>query len=121
MRIRFPIRVLQPVVRYLKREEKRLVKTKEKLQKEDPFADTSRVDDNAPDTDAAEQFGHARITALIEEINKSLIRVRKALARIKIGKYGICKDCGRMISTDRLAADPTAEHCLKCEKKRSRA
>ncbi len=119
MRIKFPFKVLQPVMRYLKREEKKLIKRKQGLQKEDPFADPARVDDNAPDTDAAEQFGHARVTALVGEINKNLIRVRKALARIKLGRYGICKGCRQMISTDRLAADPTAEFCLKCEKKRS--
>lgn len=119
--IKFPFKVLKPVVSYLRREEKRLAKRKEKLEREDPFADVSRVNDNAPDTDAAEQFGHARISALVGEINKNLVRIRKALTRIKIGKYGVCKGCDKMINTDRLAADPSVEHCLKCEKKRSSA
>jgi len=117
---KFPFKVLKPLWQYLKREEKKLVKRKKKLEKEDPFRDPERVNDNAAsDQDAAEQFGHARIRALTGEINKNLIRIKKTLARIKIGKYGICKDCHKMINTDRLAADPTAEYCLKCQAKRS--
>ena len=115
--IRFPFKVLRPIWQHLRQEEKKLLKRKKELEKEDPFRDTGRIDDNAAsDQDAAEQFGHARVTALVGEVNKNLIRVRKALARIKIGKYGICKGCGRMIDTDRLAADPTVEYCLECEK-----
>lgn len=117
--IKFPFKVLRPIWQYLKHEERRLLKRKASLQKEDPFADTGRVDDNAAsDTDAAEQFGHARISALVLEINKSLIRIRKALSRIKIGRYGLCKRCGEVIDTERLAVDPTVDYCLKCEKKR---
>jgi len=40
-----------------------------------------------------------------------------------LGKYGICANCKRMIDTDRLAVNPTAEFCMSCEtrieKKRS--
>jgi len=118
--IKFPFKVLRPVWQYLKHQEKKLVKTKKELQKEDPFVNADRVNDNAAsDTDAAEQYGHARISALTSEINKNLIRIRKTLTRIKIGRYGTCKGCGKMINTDRLAADPTVEYCLECEKKRS--
>ena len=118
--IKFPFKALKPIWHYLKREEKKLIKRKKKLQKEDPFSDTSRVNDNAAsDREAAEQFGHARVSALLLEINKNLIRIKKSLSRIKIGKYGICKRCRKMIDTERLATDPTAEHCLECEKKRS--
>ena len=117
--IKFPFKILEPVRRYLKREEKKLVKRKKDLEKEDPFKDSNRVNDNAPDTDVDEQVSHARVTALLAEINKNLIRIRQALTRIKIGKYGLCKDCAKMINTERLAVDPAVERCLKCEKKRS--
>ena len=119
--IKFPFKVLEPIWRHLKHEEKKLEKERKGLEKEDPFADNSRIDDNAAsDADAAEQFGHARVSALTSEINKNLVRIRKTLTRIKIGKYGTCKCCGKMIDTDRLAADPTVEYCLECEKKRSK-
>lgn len=116
--IKIPVKVLKPVWQYLKREQRKLAKRKKELEKQDPFSQPDRANDNAAsDQEAAEQSGHARIRALISEINKSLIRIKKALARIKIGKYGLCRVCGKMINTDRLAADPTAGRCLKCEKK----
>ena len=118
--IKFPFKILRPVWSYLKTEEKKLKKRKKALEKEDPFSNTDRLMDNAAsDTEAAEEVGHERVSALKKEIDKSLIRIKKALARIKIGKYGVCKDCAKVIDTDRLAADPTAAYCLKCEKKRS--
>lgn len=120
--MKFPFKVLKPLWHHLKREEKKLIQRKKSLEKEDPFTDPSRVNDNAAsDKDAAEQFGHARISALLAEINKSLIRIRKALSRIKIGQYGLCKRCRKMIDTERLAVDPTVEYCLSCEKKRTKA
>jgi DnaK suppressor protein len=79
------------------------------------------VTDNAsPDTDAAEQFGHARVSAIKEQLDKKMIQTKKALARVKIGKYGICEDCGKMIDTDRLMIYPEATLCVKCETKREK-
>jgi len=92
---------------------------KKSLAEADPFADPSRVIDNAaPDTDAEEQFGHQRVSAIKMRIDRQLIQVRKALARIKIGKYGICESCGKMIDTDRLMVMPEATLCAECAKKK---
>jgi len=44
--------------------------------------------------------------------------VRKTLTRIKLGRYGICEECHKMIDTDRLAIDLTAEYCVKCAVKK---
>lgn len=116
---KFPARVLAPVNHFLTSKLKTLEKRKKEISSEDPFKDTSRILDNAsPDTDAAEQFGHARTMALKTEINRKIIQVRKALTRIKIGKYGICEECGQMIDTDRLVAFPEATLCTKDAKKR---
>lgn len=120
-RLRFPATVLNPVGHFLSAQLSKLQRRKKGLEEEDPFKDTSRVLDNAsPDTDAAEQFGHARTSALQKEISRKIIQTRKALARIKIGKYGICEDCGKMIDTDRLMIYPEATLCVGCEKKREK-
>jgi len=37
---------------------------------------------------------------------------------IKIGKYGICEDCGQMIDTDRLIIYPETTLCAKDAAKR---
>ena len=85
------------------------------------FNDKTRdLDNAATDTEAEEQFGHARVTAIKEELNRKSAQIKKALARVKIGKYGICEDCGKMIDTDRLAVFPEATMCINCEKKREK-
>lgn len=119
--ISFPAQVLKPIVRFLKREEKELETRKKVLEKEDPFSDPQRLRDNAAvDAEAAEQFGHARIEAMQKEINRHLIDIHKALSRIRIGKYGICEDCGQMIDTERLMVKPEANLCINCEKKKGK-
>ncbi len=112
----FPMNVLKPLMDYLKGEEKRLVKAKSSLVKEDPFKGRKREEDNSIDADVAEQVDHDRVFASRNELRKSLINIRKTLTRIKIGRYGICEKCTKMIDTDRLAVKPTAEYCFSCEK-----
>lgn len=119
MKIKFPRKILKPIENFLHQKEDRLKKQKAELKKEDPYTDTSRVNDNAAsDAEAAEESGHERITALRKEIDKALIEIRKTLTRIRLGKYGTCEKCGQMIDTDRLAIKPTATACIKCEKKK---
>ena len=118
---RFPLSVLDPIKNFLIARLNVMEKRKKQISKEDPFKDPSRVDDNAaPDIEADEQFGHARTSAIRTEIGKGMIQVRKALTRIKIGKYGICEECGLMIDTDRLAAFPEATLCTKDARKREK-
>lgn len=119
--VRIPGRLLAPVGKFLQGRLKVLQKRKKVIEKEDPFKDTSRVMDNAsPDTDAAEQFGHARTSAIKEHLDKKIIQTKKALSRIKVGKYGICEDCGGIVDTDRLMVYPEATLCAKCQAKREK-
>lgn len=108
----YPRKVVAPVASFLQSKLKRLEKRKKEVEEEDPFTNESRTMDNAsPDTDAAEQFGHARTTAVKEQLDKKMIQTKKALARVKVGKYGVCEECGRMIDTDRLVVYPEATLC----------
>lgn len=119
--VKFPANVVAPVGKFLRGRLKLLERRKKVIEKEDPFLDTSRVIDNAsPDTDAAEQFGHARVSAIKGQLERKIVQTKKALARVKIGKYGICEDCGKMIDTDRLMVYPEATFCVKCEAKREK-
>jgi len=111
-RIKYPARLMIPVKKFLQSKIKTLERRKKDIEMEDPFSDTSRISDNAsPDTDAAEQFGHARTTAIKEQLDRKIIQTKKALARVKLGKYGVCEECGKMIDTDRLMAYPEATLC----------
>ena len=110
--IKYPSKLVAPVRNFLQSKLKVLEKRKKDIEKEDPFSNTARISDNAsPDTDAAEQFGHARTTAIKEQIDRKIIQTKKALAQIKVGKYGVCEECGKMIDTDRLMAYPEATLC----------
>lgn len=119
--INYPKEVVAPVEKFLDEKLSVLEKRKNELSKEDPFKDSSRLNDNAAiDTDAAEQFGHLRISAMKNTLDRTIIQVRKALSRIKIGKYGICETCGTFIDTDRLMIMPETTVCIKCEKKKEK-
>lgn len=116
--MQYPPNLLKPVLDYFKKLERDLLQRKGQLAKEDPFADVSRLNDNASDdTEAAEQWGHARSEALSGETEEALKRVRGAMKRIEKGTYGRCTKCGKMVDTDRLGIDPTAELCVTCAKK----
>jgi DnaK suppressor protein len=105
---------------FLTKQEKTLKDRKVALSAEDPFTDPDRLNDNAAiDTEANEQFGHQRIEAIRKEVDKTLINVRKALTKIKLGKYGLCEGCKKMIVTERLAVEPTARFCMDCQKKQA--
>lgn len=120
-KVSYPTQVLRPVTLFLKAQLDTLKKRKKEISREDPFKDVSRLENNAsPDSDAEEQFGHARITAIKEQIDRNIIQVRKALTRINIGKYGICEDCGKMIDTDRLMIYPETTLCADDAKKREK-
>ncbi len=119
--VSFPSKLMEPVKTFLQDQLHKLEKTKKVISKEDPFKDSGRLNNNAsPDTDAEEQFGHARTSALKEQIDRRIIQTKKALTMIKIGKYGICEDCGNMIDTDRLMVNPDATLCAKDQAKREK-
>lgn len=118
---KYPWEVLEPVRKYLMDRLASLEKKKREVSDADPFRDQSRLEDNAAiDADAAEQVGHMQSFALRQTLDRSIIQVRKAMTRMKIGKYGICENCGKMIDTDRLMIVPEATLCMDCEKKREK-
>ena len=120
--ILYPQNLLKPVWDYLKSLEIDLLKRKAKINNEDPFADTARLNDNASDdTEAAEQFGHARAEAMSKETEEALTRVQGAMSRVEKGTYGRCVKCDSMIDTDRLSIDPTVELCAPCAKAKVKA
>ncbi len=117
-KIRFPSQILLPVANFLKAQLAKLKINRKKISSEDPFNDKARTLDNAAtDTEAEEQFGHARVLAIKKELSNKSEQIKKALGRIKQGKYGTCEVCGKMIDTDRLAITPEATKCVSCEKK----
>jgi RNA polymerase-binding transcription factor DksA len=115
--MKYPKNLLQPVLDYFRKLEQELLTRQGSLAKEDPYSDDSRFNGNASDdTEAADQDGHARSEALSKETKIALTRVRAAMLRVEGGTYGACVRCGKMVDTDRLRIDPTAELCVTCAK-----
>jgi len=117
----FPSSLLKPIGHFLSSTIHILQKRKKDIEKEDPFKDADRLINNAsPDADAAEQFGHEKSAAIKVELERKINQTKKALKRLKRGKYGICEDCGKMIDTERLSVYPEATLCASCQTKREK-
>lgn len=118
---RYPDEVLRPVREYLASRLGGLEKRKKEIAETDPYNDPSRLNDNAAiDADASEQIEHMNVSALKMSVDRSMIQIRKAMTMLKLGKYGICERCTKMIDTDRLMVMPETTICLDCEKKKEK-
>lgn len=53
----------------------------------------------------------------IQRNSRVLNYVRKALARLEEGSYGICQECDLPLAEKRLEAIPWAVRCVRCEEK----
>lgn len=117
--VSFPKKLLQPIARFLESEIKELKKRGDNIRQSDPFTDENRATENSLEEDVDEQLGHFEAEAKASFVAKQIVQLRKALTRIKLGKYGLCEKCGQMIDTDRLAVKPETTLCISCEKERS--
>lgn len=119
--LKYPDEILKPVREYLNDKLFGLEKQRKEINATDPIHDKSRLTDNAAmDDDAAEQVGHLQAFALKGAVDRKIIQVRKALSMMKVGKYGVCENCGKMIDTDRLMIMPETTLCIDCEKRREK-
>ena len=51
--------------------------------------------------------------AIVENLEKRLDEIQKALDSIDNGEYGICRVCGNPIDIKRLEANPAARTCIE--------
>src|SRR4051794_32892312 len=72
------------------------------------------TDDEHDPEGATIAFERARLTALLEQSERSLDALDRALARIETGDYGTCRVCGGAIARARLQARPAADTCIAC-------
>ena len=75
--------------------------------------------------DRAMDVGDVSIIDLLQSIDASLINIQQAdlikmdaaERKLNEGTYGICEECGKDISEERLKALPYAIRCIECEEK----
>ena len=63
--------------------------------------------------DGLAELDIAEVRHALAELNE----VEAALARMRAGTYGECRDCGEPIALARLSAYPTAMRCLACQQR----
>ena len=75
--------------------------------------------ENFPDpTDRASLEADRNFMLRIRDRESKLIKkIKKALARIENGTFGICEKCGEDISLKRLQARPVTTQCIECKTK----
>ena len=109
---------LKKITSLQRREERQLRQEQLKLEKEDPYLQAGRAGDNAELMDDVEEdVGKTRTDLAKGFVQGSLTQVRKALSRLKRGRYGVCELCHQPIDKARLKAYPQATTCLKCSEK----
>lgn len=47
---------------------------------------------------------------------RTVQEILEALARLRVGRFGLCEECGGQIGLKRLSAQPTASVCIDCAK-----
>ena len=67
---------------------------------------------------AQERENDEVIDALGNEATIELIKINRALDRMKEGEYGYCVGCGAEIPEGRLEVMPYADLCVKCAEAR---
>ncbi len=55
--------------------------------------------------------------SLVENQEQTIEEIDAALARIRLGTFGRCEECGQEIPKARLQALPYALHCVACARK----
>jgi len=75
------------------------------------------VIEKAPDALDEVQLAGERELAIrnLDRDSNMLRQIRRALARIEDGSYGVCLHCDEDISPKRVAAVPWAAYCIKCQ------
>ncbi|MCL2709253.1 MAG: TraR/DksA C4-type zinc finger protein [Planctomycetaceae bacterium] len=62
----------------------------------------------------SDNFEREQTLSFIQSDNETLRHIEEALARIRVGTYGICEHCGCPIPKVRLNVLPFTDSCVRC-------
>ncbi|MDI6704041.1 MAG: TraR/DksA C4-type zinc finger protein [bacterium] len=66
---------------------------------------------------ASDSYGQEIDAALLSGESDLVYEINEAIYRIEKGNFGLCVECGKEISRERLDAMPYARLCIECKKK----
>lgn len=109
-------------INILKANRDKLLKQKEDITKEltklEELENASDLGDNLSEPEFETRVEDIRdlntLEAFKDTLRRSLSEVKIALKRIKKNNYGICVNCRKQISAERLEAFPQAQYCKEC-------
>jgi RNA polymerase-binding transcription factor DksA len=113
---KLPSNILKSFKDILEKKDKDLKKEQELLEQEDAYMVPGRATGNSEELDEVMiEDVQKEVTDLrMNLVSQMQVQVKKALAAIKIGKYGTCEVCGNPIDKARLKAYPEATKCFDC-------
>jgi DnaK suppressor protein len=76
------------------------------------FSDTADI--------ASNQIEDEIVMSIAQGEAKEIEQIDNALIKVKKGKYGICENCGKSISKQRIMAIPFVNLCIKCKEDEER-
>ena len=75
------------------------------------FEPSDLIDQASQETDNIYAF------RIRERDSRLIAKLKDALTRLENGTFGVCQECGRVISYKRLRARPIATLCIQCKEK----
>jgi len=72
------------------------------------------------DESAQEITEYEQNISLEHSLEDELKLIKKALKKIKDGRYGLCESCGKEIPFERLAIRPHSVMCIACKAKKEK-
>ena len=64
---------------------------------------------------AVSSYTREFLYSLTDGERNTLLHIDDALGRIDVGTYGLCLNCGQLMTEKRLNAVPWAPYCLDCQ------
>jgi len=86
----------------------------------DSLAELSLADNHPADI-GTEVYERARDVARHDKLRHRLEAIDAALARWRVGKYGLCERCGQVIPDERLELLPYTTVCAACSRREEQA
>src|SRR5262245_7477156 len=67
--------------------------------------------------DAAFDAGSGEVNSQLAQLeSRELLKIERAIHRLKQGTYGVCEGCGKKIPVSRLNALPFSTTCIECQR-----